>query len=110
MIQKEDLENDLLRNLDIIHKCKSSISYAQNLYASMCNNRFFKNDQEWTSSWRYSGGLIAEIRDMNEDYMDFYCSGIASDNMDGFVSESFVTTEIRNDLLKMGWIIKPYDN
>jgi hypothetical protein len=30
-------------------------------------------------------------------------------NLDGSVSESVVTDEIRLDLAKMGWIIKPYE-
>jgi hypothetical protein len=42
------------------------------------------------------------------DYMDWYCSGIGADNCKGYVAESCVTSEIENDLLNLGWIIKPY--
>jgi hypothetical protein len=41
--------------------------------------------------------------------MSFYCSGIGSENNQGYVGESFVTSEINNDLLNLGWAVKPYD-
>lgn len=105
---KPDLEKDLLSNQIIIDKCKSSIVYSQNLYAALCNNRFFYGEKEWTCSWRMSGGIVADIRNIGEDYIHWYCSGISS-NLDGFVSEGMVTDEIRLDLVKMGWIVKPYE-
>ena len=105
-----DLEQDLHSVPYIKEKCRNSEIYSQNLYAALCNNRFFKNDDEWTCSWRYAGGLVAELRNMGEDYIDFYCSGIAADHNKGYVAESFVTSEIRNDLLNLGWIVKPYDD
>lgn len=104
----KNLEQDLLYNSMIIHKCKSNYKYSQNLYAALCNNKFFYNDEEWTCSWRYAGGLVSEING-GSDYMDFYCSGINAVNSCDFMVEGQVTDEIRNDLLQMGWIIKPYD-
>jgi hypothetical protein len=110
---KPDLEKDLFANSTIKDKCKYSIVYSQNLYAAMCNNKFFYGDEEWTTSWRGAGSIIADIRNMSienpskkEDYIDWYCSGMS--NKDGFVSESFVTEEIRLDLIKLGWIIRSY--
>ena len=73
----------------------------------MCNNLFHKEGKEWSCSWRYSGGILADIRDIGEDYMDFYCSGIGSET-EKYVGESFVTNEIREDLLKLGWTITEY--
>jgi hypothetical protein len=92
----------------------------------MCNNDFQRNDvwpllknQTWGASWRYAGGIIADMRGEG-DYMDWYCSGIqggATDDMsaedqakynwyqENFVGESHVTDEIRQDLLKLGWIV-----
>ena len=107
MNEKRNLEHDLLASDTIAQKCINGEIYAQNLYAALCNNRFFYGDKEWTCSWRYAGGLVAELVDTNGDYMDYYCSGIAS-NKDGYVGEGEVTEEIRSDLLKLGWIIKPY--
>jgi hypothetical protein len=104
---KLDLEQDLFANSTIKDKCKHSKVYSQNLYAAMCNNRFFYGENEWTCSWRMSGGIVADLRDCGEDYLNYYCSGMI--NLDGSVSESVVTDEIRLDLAKMGWIIKPYE-
>ena len=104
---KHNLENDLLSSATIIDKCRNSKVYSQNLYAALCNNRFFYGDNEWTCSWRYAGGIIADII-QSGDYMDWYCSGIGS-NIDGYVGESEVTDEIRIDLNKIGWVVQPYD-
>ena len=104
---KPNLEQDLLNSSFIKDKCKHSPVYSQNLYAALCNNKFFYNNEEWTCSWRYAGGLVSQIVD-GDDYMDYYCSGIG--NINGFVGEGFVTEEIRTDLLKLGWIIKPYES
>jgi hypothetical protein len=93
-----DLEYDLLKNDTIIRKCQDPF-YARDLYGALCNNRFFKNDKEWTCSWRHSGGIVADLRNQGEDYLDFYCSG----------NESVVTQEIEKDLLDLGWTIKPYE-
>jgi hypothetical protein len=106
---KFDLEQDLLASAYIKDKCKNSDTYSQNLYAALCNNRFFKEEYEWTCSWRMSGGIVADIRDVGENYMNWYCSGIACDHITEYVPESIVTEEIREDLLKLGWTIKPYE-
>jgi hypothetical protein len=105
---KPDLEKDLFKSDTIVEKCKHSDVYSQNLYAALCNNRFFYNDEEWTCSWRYAGGIIADLRSNGEDYMDWYCSGIGGLNQN-YVGESVVTDEIRLDLMKLGWVVKPYE-
>lgn len=102
-----NLELDLFKSDVITEKCKNEV-YAQNLYSAMCNNRFFKNGQQWTTSWRSSGGIVADLRNCGEDYLDWYCSGISGQN-DLFVGEGVVTDEIREDLLKLGWTVKPYE-
>lgn len=106
---KPDLELDLFNTEYIVNKCKQSDNYSQNLYAALCNNRFFKNDDEWTCSWRVAGGIVADLRDKGEEYTDWYCSGILGDKIDGYVPEGVTTSEITNDLLNLGWIIKPYE-
>ena len=111
--QKNNLEYDLRTTDWIIGKVRESDTYAQNLYAAMCNTDFTKNDvwpilQEdtWHCSWRYAGGIIADMREQG-DYMDWYCSGIGGQI--GEVSEGVVTDEIREDLLKLGWIVRADD-
>lgn len=124
--QKDNMEYDLRTSDYIVEKCKDK-SYAQNLYAAMCNNDFVKNDvwpiltdKRWSCSWRYAGGIIADIREEG-DYIDWYCSGIRDigyefdpemseadikrlEECQRYVSESVITDEIREDLFKLGWI------
>ena len=104
IIVKVSLEKDLLQNEWIKAKCQSSMVYSQNLYAALCNNRFFCGDEEWTCSWRHAGDIVSNIRNCGEDYMAWYCSGAA--NTKGYVTEGFATEEIRLDLLRIGWFIK----
>jgi hypothetical protein len=108
--QKNNLEWDLRTADWILEKVRISDSYAQNLYAAMCNNSFQKLDvmpilkeERWHCSWRYAGGIIADMREKG-DYIDWYCSGMGK-NDEGFVPESAVTDEIRQDLKKLGWVV-----
>jgi hypothetical protein len=111
--QKDNLEYDLRSTDWILEKVQGSDSYAQNLYAAMCNNEFQKldvmpilKDQRWSASWRGAGGIIADMREQG-DYIDWYCSGIMQEGhyIEGYVPESIVTDEIREDLKKLGWIV-----
>lgn len=115
--QKNNLEYDLRTTEWVIEKVKSSDTYAQNLYAALCNNQFIQlenswdilKEKYWHCSWRYAGGIIADIQEKG-DYIDWYCSGITGNNTrtSGYVGESFITDEIKNDLKKLGWVIIPY--
>lgn len=129
--QKDNMEYDLRSTQWIIDKVKNDEVYAQHLYASMCNNDFTKNDvipilteKRWSCSWRHAGGIVADMRGQG-DYIDWYCSGIRDSKIlddeefrtltkeqqefyiqgKKFVPESCVTDEIREDLLKLGWIV-----
>ena len=108
--QKDNLEYDLRSTEWICNKVKASDVYAQNLYAAMCNNEFQKRDvmpilkdETWSCSWRYAGGIIADMRESG-DYIDWYCSGIGTEET-GFVPESCATMEIIDDLRTLGWNI-----
>lgn len=136
--RKNNMEYDLRSTEWILEKVRASEVYAQNLYAAMCNNDFQRMEVEntaenlvdvlkdglpnWSCSWRYAGGIIADMRE-DGDYIDWYCSGIRDNReMDDdqfqqltkeqqeryiitkdFVGESVVTDEIRSDLAKLGW-------
>jgi hypothetical protein len=117
----DNMEYDLRSTQWICDKAKASESYAQNIYAAICNNDFTKNDvipilteKRWSASWRSAGGIVANMVEQG-DYMDWYCSGIRNDTgydpsldvkyPNGFVPECVVTDEIRADLLKLGWIV-----
>lgn len=125
--QKNNLEYQLRSTSWILEKVRGCNHYAQNLYAAMCNNDFFKTTLDhtpenvtqiltqglprWSCSWRYAGGIIADMQGTG-DYIDWYCSGIRDPDRDNqpvngrrFVAESVVTDEIREDILRLGWRI-----
>jgi hypothetical protein len=118
--QRNNLEYDLRSTEWICDKAKANNDYAQNIYASLCNNDFLKlevvpilKNDTWSCSWRYSGGIVADMRGEG-DYIDWYCSGIGTDDSGygldhrqatGYVSEGIVTDEIREDFKKLGWIV-----
>ena len=124
--QKDNMEYDLRTTDWILEKVRSSESYAQNLYAAICNNDFQKlavmpilTNKTWSASWRYAGGIVANMR-QEGDYMDWYCSGIQNNTgydpsldvayPNGFVPEMVVTDEIRADLKRLGWIVVDQNN
>ena len=128
--QKNNMEYDMRSAEWMVAKVRASDAYAQNLYAAMCNREFQKNEvwpqlkgDTWSCSWRYAGGIIADMRGEG-DYIDWYCSGISGSVTDeefqgmskeaqeaylyaknNFVSESVVTDEIRADLFELGWLV-----
>jgi hypothetical protein len=124
--RENNLEWDLLTTDWILEKVRESDSYAQNLYAAMCNVEWQSKafwptlkEQRWGCSWRYAGGIIADMQQKG-DYIDWYCSGIAGgDEPDvygqgldlqrkKYVPEGTVTEEIERDLDRLGWIPVPY--
>ena len=114
--RKNNMEYDLLSTDWILEKVRASETYAQNLYAAMCNNGFIKlavipilKNQQWSCSWRYAGGIVADMRRQG-DYIDWYCSGIRNHDgtdQDNYVGEGRITDEIRTDLQRLGWAVAP---
>lgn len=130
----DNMEWDLLTADWILEKARADDAYAQNLYAAMCNNEFTKldvvpilTDKKWSCSWRYAGGIIADMQQKG-DYIDWYCSGIRdiddytpeNENVElteeqkkraaviaKYVPEGKITDEIRMDLKKLGWALVP---
>lgn len=115
--QKDNMEYDLRSTRWICDQVKSNKTYAQNLYAALCNNDFQKNevwarleDKIWGCSWRRAGGILADMREEG-DYIDWYCSGIQGEPDEdwinlGHVPEGTVTDQIREDLFRLGWIVR----
>lgn len=129
---EHNLEQDMKDANWFVDKVRASESYAQNVYAALCNNAFQKlevmpvlKDEVWSCTWRYAGGLVADIR-CQGDYMDWYCSGIRYmglynedeittplseeqmtylETTKNFVAESVVTEEIREDFKLLGWVV-----
>jgi len=133
--QKDNLEWDLRTTDWILAKTRESHVYAQNLYAAMCNNDFQRNEvmpllknQTWSCSWRYAGGIIADMREEG-DYIEWYCSGIRGGPLtdqefadltedqkeyylecQAYVGEGVVTDEIQQDLFRLGWLVVDSDD
>jgi proteic killer suppression protein len=112
-----NMEYDMSQADWFLSRVRSSDTYAQNLYAAMCNSTFQKQDvwlilkdAYWSCTWRSAGGIVADLQDKGGDYMDWYCSGIGdglgngdTDGTRNFVSEGTVTDEIATDLALLGW-------
>ena len=123
-----DLVTDLEQCAWFLEKIRTRKDYAQNVYAALCNMRWqpadiwpVLKDEYWSCSWRAAGGIVADFRngfeDVNEDYMDWYCSGIGGGfdftedpavaeskfNEKKHVPEGTVTDEIREDFATLGW-------
>lgn len=112
-----DLEDDIRADAEIMTKILDN-TYAQNVYAALCNMRWqlqevwpVLQDEYWICSWRSAGGIVAELQGRG-DYMDWYCSGIHSVDFvtekttnyrEGYVKEGTVTDEIRADFARIGW-------
>jgi hypothetical protein len=126
-----DLVEDIRKSPEIMAKIRQEDRYyAQNLYCAWCNMQWCPRDMFpalrqgeedlWSASWRSAGGIVADLRNQGEDYMDYYCSGIKGgmsyDPKDDdeyfaknkYVSEGDVTEEIAKDLASIGWFPVPY--
>ena len=127
--RENNLEYDLLTTEWILEKVRGDEVYAQHIYAALCNTEWQKaepwlilKDQRWSCSWRYAGGIVADMREEG-DYIDWYCSGMknqetwdqaqwdAADDetkaawkrIQSYQSEGAVSDEVTEDLKKLGW-------
>jgi hypothetical protein len=127
-MKRQDLVEDIRNSPEIMAKIRAEDRYyAQNLYAAWCNMQWCKRElwpvlkeEYWTASWRRAGGIVADLRNEGEDYIDYYCSGMRGGlSFDGkeddeyfdrtrFQGEGVVTDEILNDLDRIGWFPVPY--
>ena len=58
--------------------------FAYDLYAGLCNIEYHSKDnilERSLVSWRQSARLVAEIRDIGETYLDFYCSRMMGEDV-----------------------------
>jgi len=104
-----------LRTSDTLCDKVVNDTYAQNLYAALCNNDFIKDGITCFYSWRAAGRIVANMREQG-DYFDWYCSGIIPDEdtnisketkerFKNYVSEGLVTSEVKSDIESLGWKI-----
>ena len=125
-----DLKEDMKNSPWFMEKIKND-SYAQNIYAALCNMRWqpqeiwpVLNNEYWSCSWRCAGGIVADLRNIGEDYMDYYCSGMGGVavynpdtddtveeelfNAKQYIPEGTISDEVAGDLLKLGWVSSPW--
>ena len=97
-----NFERDLIDCQPIKEKVRNDDGYAKRLYDALCNTRWDhashihgvgNEDDGWSCSWRYAGGLVATLRACGEDYLDYYGSG----------NEGCIADDIYDDLMKIGW-------
>lgn len=69
---------------------------ADELYCALCNAVWVHDDgTEWHGSWRYAAGVVADLRDRGECYLDLYCSPSGAE---GTISE-----RVAEALAALGW-------
>ncbi len=73
---------------------------ARELYASFCNMRWQREGMEESvsMSWRYAGGVVADLVGRGECYLDYYCSG----------NEGVVSERVCEALAELGWTPVPW--
>lgn len=126
-----DLAEDLENSEYIRNRARDNRSYAQNIYAALCNMRWCKisgesaqdtlsilKDDLWSCSWRAAGRIVSDVIGEG-DYLNWYCSGIgdtdigyglSADQGTGYVAEGIVTEEIANDFKQLGWVPIPWED
>jgi hypothetical protein len=99
---KQSLEYSLRTTEWILNKVRQSNNYTKKLYNALCDNKFIRNhifdilaEKTWAYSWRDVGGIIAHVHQKGS-YKDWTTTGY----------EGNVDNEIKDDLLKLGWVIK----
>jgi hypothetical protein len=98
MDSKHQFEHDLFADQDLLNLIQDE-SFAKNLYASLCNVQWIKDNDLFGCSWRRAAELVAYLRSRGETYIDFYLSG----------AEGTIFPEVRQKLHDLGWLSKYYD-
>ena len=93
MTFERDLEEDLRA---LAPRARDDDAFADELYCALCNADWVHDDgTEWHGSWRYAAGVVADLRDRGECYLDFYCSPSGGE---GAISE-----RVAEALAALGW-------
>lgn len=100
-------ERDLQSSAAFRELCQDD-DFARKLYCSLENQEWYYQADtiepimdRFACSFRYAGGLVADLRDKEEDYLDFYCGGPASCTL---------FPEVEEALAKLGWYPVKEDN
>lgn len=96
----KSLEHDLVQSVDLCARVREDHTFAQELYAALCNNQFLHvsastDTDYWTCTWRYAADLIGTMRGDGAD--DMYSSG----------HEGHVSERVCDALSQLGWVHGP---
>ena len=94
------MSNNLKKDLtQIAERLRGDDELSVALYGALCNMQWCNREGViYSCTWRYAGGLVAELRCVGEDYMAFYCSG----------GEGAIDTAVQTMLGDLGWAPLPY--
>ena len=89
---ERELEHDIK---SLANRARDDREFAVELYAALCNAEWRHDDGAgWSGgTWRYVGGLVADLRGRGEGYLDFYCSG----------GEGEITDRVAEAMAVLGW-------
>jgi hypothetical protein len=92
------VQPDLERALRLSRRMRDLVSselFATLLYGALCNTtwRHKATGTPWHCSWRYAGGVVADLRGEGGDYLDWYCSG----------GEGLVDDQVIAEIEALGW-------
>ena len=92
-----NFESDLEKTFE--KRMKESDDFCTQIWSALANIIWkHKSGEEYSCTFRYAGGMIADIIDKG-GYMDWYCSGPCET----------VSDEIKKDMLDLGWESSLYD-
>ncbi|MGH2916125.1 MAG: hypothetical protein ACRDMX_14180 [Solirubrobacteraceae bacterium] len=87
------LESDLVA---LVGRLRGDDAFADELYCALCNAEWRHDDgSEWSGSWRHAAGLVADLRELGEGYLDFYCSARGAEGM--------ISERIAAAMAELGW-------
>jgi hypothetical protein len=99
-VSADDLDAFEAEPQTLAERVSADDSFACELYAALCNMRWQRKDMQSpvSVSWRYAGGVVAQLVDEDGCYLDFYCSG----------NEGKVSERVRVALGGLGWMPVPW--
>jgi hypothetical protein len=101
------MEEALRNDTEFLALLKDEI-FACAAYQSFCNEVYINDDrQRFSCSWRYAGGLIAELRNEGEDYIDYYMDFVKGELFDQTDPYKNTIQQIYN---RLGWRLLTVDD
>lgn len=103
-----DLRVDLAADARFLDRIGDDL-FARAVYDSLCNSEYRKGDDRtrWSCSWRSAGGIVADLRDKGESYIDFYLGEMLDGDGEAVDAETRRETyaEVMSHYMRLGWRI-----